>query len=121
MIQKQVMLWDAPLLSHDKDPKAIVMPSGVGWEEWNDEVWRVFEVAQPRPEIIIFGTGKTVLPPPAKIRKYLNSLGIQIEAHDTRNACSTYNLLNEEQRMVAAALLPNVRQPTKRIKASEQP
>jgi len=49
MIQKQVMLWDAPLLSHDKDSNAIVMPSGVGWEDWTDDVWRVFEVASPRP------------------------------------------------------------------------
>lgn len=35
------------------------------------------------PEIIVFGTGKTVLPPPPQVRAYLNKLGIQIEAHDT--------------------------------------
>jgi hypothetical protein len=36
-----------------------------------------------QPEIIVFGTGKTVLPVPPKIRAHLNKLGIQIEAHDT--------------------------------------
>lgn len=121
LLQKQVLLWDAPLLGKADDPSAVVMPNGSGWEAWTDEAWRVFEVASPRPEMVIFGTGKAVLPPPPNIRQYLNSLGIQVEAHDTRNACSTYNLLVEEERMVAAALLPNVRKPTKRVLSTEKP
>ena len=60
--------------------------------------------------------------PPA-LRQYLNKAGIQVDIMNTvshasslpftlflnttqRNACSTYNLLAEEGRRVAAALLP---------------
>lgn len=51
MINKQVLLWDAPPLG-GKDEKGndnLVMPTGRGWEAWTDDVWRVFEVVQPRP------------------------------------------------------------------------
>ncbi|KAI1796083.1 hypothetical protein LXA43DRAFT_988267 [Ganoderma leucocontextum] len=43
--------------------------------------------------------------PPA-LRQYLNKIGVQVDIMNTRNACSTYNLLAEEGRRVAAALLP---------------
>ena len=80
-------------------------------------------------EILVFGTGKRLVPPPPSIRQYLNKIGIQIDVMDTvrtfigrletgmsdfdefkRNACSTYNLLTEEGRRMAAALLPMVPQ-----------
>jgi uncharacterized protein len=71
------------------------------------------------------------LPPPS-IRGYLKEMGIQLDIMDTvrsttytlrmsadlsdssyfqRNACSTYNLLAEEGRRVAAALLPYTPRP----------
>ncbi|UZJ51552.1 hypothetical protein CBS101457_000872 [Exobasidium rhododendri] len=116
LLNKQIMLWDAPDLK--PTPEKPIMPSGVGWEEWNEELWKVFEVVSPRPEIIVFGTGKTVLPPPLKLRAYLNKLGIQVDAHDSRNACQTYNLLVEEGRLVAAAMIPVDRKLTERVKAT---
>jgi NADH dehydrogenase [ubiquinone] 1 alpha subcomplex assembly factor 3 len=74
-------------------------------------------------EILLLGTGKTLVQPPPFLREYLTTLGIQLEVLDTvtsitksvsngvdiylkRNACSTYNMLTEEGRRVAAALLP---------------
>jgi len=69
------------------------------------------------------------LPPPS-IRGYLKEMGIQLDIMDTvgpttlpavpalndvsisqKNACSTYNLLAEEGRRVAAALLPYTPRP----------
>ena len=78
-------------------------------------------------EILLLGTGASMSPPPQFIRDYLRSLGIQLDFMDTvsylakqiihishdnlkRNACSTYNLLSEEGRRVAAALLPATKQ-----------
>lgn len=70
------------------------------------------------------GTGPRGLFPPPSFKKYLNGLGIQVDVLDSvssllpfavhaadlqyleRNACSTYNLLSEEGRRVAAALYP---------------
>ncbi|KAL5487614.1 hypothetical protein ACEPAI_5722 [Sanghuangporus weigelae] len=96
------------------------------WDGWTKEQFEVFEAAIPKPgvycgpyilckrmakassllEILILGTGKNVSHPPPSIRMYLNSIGIQLDVMDTWNACTTYNLLSEEGRRVAAALLP---------------
>ncbi|KAJ7130961.1 NADH dehydrogenase 1 alpha subcomplex assembly factor 3 [Mycena filopes] len=66
----------------------------------------MFEVVVPRPEIVILGTGIEMAHPPPSFRSYLKDLGIQVDVMSTRNACSTYNLLAEEGRRVAAALAP---------------
>ncbi|KAL1747258.1 NADH dehydrogenase 1 alpha subcomplex assembly factor 3 [Schizophyllum fasciatum] len=93
-----VFLWDVPpLLSTQARPS---------WEGWTDKHFEVFETVLPRPEILLLGTGTTVVQAPPSIRNYLKSLGVQLEVTSTRDACSTYNLLTEEGRRVAAALLP---------------
>lgn len=79
---------------------------GGSWNGFDEEKLKVFEVINPRPEILLVGTGPTGLFPPPKFKKYLNSLGIQVDVLDSRNAASTYNLLSEEGRRVAAALYP---------------
>ncbi|CEQ39343.1 SPOSA6832_00859, partial [Sporobolomyces salmonicolor] len=97
------------------------------WQGWNPEKLKVFEVVSPRPEILLVGTGPTGLFPPPAFKNYLNRLGIQVDVLDSprdsallspncmltynffslkRNAASTYNLLSEEGRRVAAALYP---------------
>ncbi|KAK2465928.1 hypothetical protein APHAL10511_001569 [Amanita phalloides] len=87
----KVFLWDVPQTL---------------WDDWDARHFKLFEIGTPRPEILLLGTGKTVSQPPPTIRKHINSMGIQLDVMDTRNACSTYNLLSEEGRRVAAALLP---------------
>ncbi|BGP29276.1 hypothetical protein JCM10296v2_001014 [Rhodotorula toruloides] len=79
---------------------------GREWDGWNEEKLRLFEVLNPRPEILLIGTGSSTLLAPQRIKRYLNNLGIQVDVLDSRNACSTYNLLQEEGRRVAAAIYP---------------
>ena len=72
----------------------MAMPTGRGWEKWTSDIWALFEVVSPRPgkfyglsadrpEILILGTGNTVLPVPDSIKSYLNSLGIQLDVQNT--------------------------------------
>jgi NADH dehydrogenase [ubiquinone] 1 alpha subcomplex assembly factor 3 len=70
------------------------------------ERFEIFEAIVPKPEILLLGTGRSVALPPPKLREYLNKIGVQLDIMDSWNACSTYNLLAEEGRRVAAALLP---------------
>ncbi|KAF9067655.1 NADH dehydrogenase 1 alpha subcomplex assembly factor 3 [Rhodocollybia butyracea] len=91
IIPGKVFLWDPP--------RAF-------WDGWKEEHFELFQVVVPKPEILLLGTGKTIFQPPPFIRDHLNKMGIQLDVMDTRNACSTYNLLAEEGRRVAAALLP---------------
>ncbi|KAI7866036.1 NADH dehydrogenase 1 alpha subcomplex assembly factor 3 [Spinellus fusiger] len=88
-------LWKAPV-NHDKLPM----------QDWDLEVFKIFEVVTPKPEIILFGTGRQFAPMPAHVRHYFYTLGIQVDVMNTKNAASTYNVLAEEGRRVAAALLP---------------
>ncbi|KAG6748857.1 hypothetical protein POTOM_048794 [Populus tomentosa] len=57
-------------------------------------------------EILILGCGRYTQPVDPELRRFIRSTGMKLEAVDSRNAASTYNILNEEGRSVAAALLP---------------
>ncbi|KIS71834.1 uncharacterized protein UMAG_10963 [Mycosarcoma maydis] len=125
ILNNQVFLWDHPCLNQDR-----AVPSGIGWEAWLDqpiqpgkklqvsqkikEVFAIFQIVDQRPEILLFGTGKRVLPPPAPIRQYINELGIQLDVQSTHDAASTFNMLSEEGRKVAAVLIPAEPTETKR-------
>ncbi len=63
------------------------------------------QLAQLQPEVAIFGSGERIrFPKPAWLRE-LVSRGIGIETMDTAAACRTYNILAQEGRQVAVALL----------------
>ncbi|RDB20158.1 NADH dehydrogenase [ubiquinone] 1 alpha subcomplex assembly factor 3 [Hypsizygus marmoreus] len=104
-LQGKVFLWDVP---------------STLWAGWTKEHFEIFETIIPKPEILLLGTGKTIAQAPPSLRTYLNQLGIQVDVMDTRNACSTYNLLSEEGRRVAAALLPLSSQSWKKAETPER-
>lgn len=63
------------------------------------------QLAQLQPEVVIFGSGEHIrFPKPAWLRA-LVSRGIGVETMDTAAACRTYNILAQEGRQVAVALL----------------
>ncbi|KAK2650919.1 hypothetical protein Ddye_018408 [Dipteronia dyeriana] len=66
----------------------------------------IFQLVRPIPEILILGCGRYIEPVDPEVRRFIRCVGIKLEAVDSRNASSTYNILNEEGRIVAAALLP---------------
>ncbi|XP_062206100.1 uncharacterized protein LOC133907973, partial [Phragmites australis] len=67
----------------------------------------IFKVVHPIAEILILGCGRHIQPVSPELRKFIRSTGMKLEAVDSRNAVSTYNILNEEGRPVAAAVLPH--------------
>ncbi|KAF9337831.1 hypothetical protein BGZ91_009218 [Linnemannia elongata] len=75
-------------------------------EDTAKEIFKVFELMNPRPEILIVGTGKAFAPLSPAVRAVVRSLGLQVDMMSTANAAATYNMLAEEGREVAAALLP---------------
>ena len=70
--------------------------------------WGIFDLAWPKPDLLILGTGRSILPLGPETRKHINDLGIRIEIQDTRNAAAQFNLLATERgvQQVAAALIP---------------
>ena len=63
------------------------------------------ELAKLGPEVAIFGSGDRIrFPKPVWLRPLIEA-GIGLETMDTAAACRTYNILAQEGRKVAVALL----------------
>ncbi len=64
------------------------------------------EILALKPEIVILGTGKRLIFPPAAVMQPFAEHRIGLEVMDTGAACRTYNLVLSEGRSVCAALFP---------------
>ena len=88
----------------------IVLPERL-IEEWpvvsvsQLEVQHFDNLLSHTPEIIILGTGTKHQFPDQSLLSQFIKLGIGIEIMDTQACCRTYNILVEEGRRVAAAIL----------------
>lgn len=80
-----VILIGGRALMWNVDPP--VLPEGGtlvdAWKGWEAERLAVFASVVPRPEILLFGTGESVLPVPKRIKDYVSSLGIQLDVMDS--------------------------------------
>lgn len=56
-------------------------------------------------EFVLLGAGPTTAPPPKAIRLTLQEAGLGLEVMDTASACRVYNVLAQDGRRVAAALI----------------
>lgn len=56
-------------------------------------------------QVLLLGTGQTLLFPPPQLMAGLAAKGIGLEVMDTAAACRTYNILAAEGRRVGAALI----------------
>lgn len=78
----------------------------------------LIRLLEPPPEVLILGCGHEVIPVHSyqtekgkytnlsQVHMMLQKLGTKFEVMDTVSACATFNVLNAENRRVAAALLP---------------
>ncbi|RHZ61655.1 hypothetical protein Glove_346g71 [Diversispora epigaea] len=103
LLNGEIFLWDVPQgvgFGHGKDRLGGV------FDGWKEDFLKIYEIITPKPELLIFGTGKTFVPIPIEIRNYIHKLGMQIDSLDTDNAVSTFKILVEEGRNVSTVLLP---------------
>ena len=56
-------------------------------------------------EFVLLGAGPVAAPPPKGLRQALQAEGLGLEVMDTASACRLYNVLAQEGRRVAAALI----------------
>lgn len=80
-------------------------------QTWEDAALSAEAIAALLPqcngvEILLIGSGKTqIFISPAQIRAWRQEYQIAIEVMDTGAACRTFNVLQAEDRQVAAALI----------------
>ncbi|CAG8654525.1 14360_t:CDS:2 [Funneliformis caledonium] len=103
LVNGDIFMWNVP--QGQGFGQGINRKGGV-FDNWIVDFLKLFEVITPKPDLLVFGTGKSFVPIPSNIKQYINDLGMQTEVIDTKNAVATFNVLAEEGRNVAAALLP---------------
>ncbi|HXZ97440.1 MAG TPA: Mth938-like domain-containing protein [Burkholderiales bacterium] len=92
---------------HEKN--IVVLPERV--MQWNVTAFETLstqdfeDLANLAPEIVLLGTGSSLRFPHPALSQALASARIGLEVMNTPAACRTYNILMEEGRKVAAALL----------------
>lgn len=86
---KQIFLWDvqnaADIRSHSFD---------------------IIEFIKPTPNYVIIGTGKDHYPLEESMLKKLKDKGIKVDVIPTFEACSTFNVCNEDGLNICAFLIP---------------
>jgi uncharacterized protein len=65
----------------------------------------ISRLMETEPEVILLGTGPSLIFPAAEILQPCYRANIGIEVMNTSAACRTYNVLASERRKVAAALM----------------
>ena len=63
------------------------------------------KIIEMNPELVIIGTGKTLIFPPVETYAELIKLSVGVEIMDTGAACRTYNILTGEDRHVVCGLI----------------
>ncbi|KAI9261997.1 NADH dehydrogenase 1 alpha subcomplex assembly factor 3 [Sporodiniella umbellata] len=96
LLNGSAFLWNPPARTKGHIPM----------KGWDLECFKIFDIISPRPELVLFGTGKDLAPLPEEVRKYFFQRGMQVDQMNTKHAAATYNVLAEEGRRVALALLP---------------
>ncbi len=64
----------------------------------------VMTMLEHKPEVVLFGSGKTLIPPADNICELLYIRQIGFEIMDTGAACRAFNFLSGEGRQIVAAL-----------------
>ena len=75
-------------------------------EDVTAESLELFTIVHPRPRIILLGVGRSMRFVPPEAFAALKADGVYVEVMDSMRAASTFNVMNQEDRDVACALLP---------------
>ena len=63
------------------------------------------KIVEIKPNILLIGTGETLIFPPLECYGHLLNCGIGVEIMHSAAACRTYSALSSENRNVAAAII----------------
>jgi uncharacterized protein len=78
------------------------------WRPWDGALSHdpLEPLAAIAPEIIVIGTGATLVRPPRELFAALDARGIGVEPMDSRAAARAWGMLRGVDRWIAAALMP---------------
>ena len=88
----------------------LVLPSGIfAWNvdpaAMNPEDFAMVLKERDEIDLLLIGMGPAMARPPIAVREFIEGSGMMLDPMATGHAISTYNMLLEERRKVAAALI----------------
>uniref|UniRef100_A0A2M4C1G6 NADH dehydrogenase [ubiquinone] 1 alpha subcomplex assembly factor 3 n=2 Tax=albitarsis series TaxID=58233 RepID=A0A2M4C1G6_9DIPT len=96
-------------------PMALFSRTVLSWnveshEDINDATLSLFCAIEPKIDVLVVGIGDQTITPAfsRKIIDFMKRYKINVEVLGTEQACATFNFLNAENRVVAAALIPPI-------------
>lgn len=103
LVDNEIFKWRPTERGSEVERKALK----TGILELGPDVWGMLDVVNPKPELLIVGTGRKTLLLSKQDRNQLTELGIRMDVMDTTHAAAQYNLLATERspNEIAAALL----------------
>lgn len=94
-------------------PMAIFPRTVLAWnigtaEDINEASLSLFAILEPKIDILVIGVGDEKITPDfsRRIIEYMRKHRINVEVLSTEQACTTFNFLNHEGRVVAGAMIP---------------
>lgn len=90
------------------DHNILISPQNV--RPWHDKEFKDLtaedfeELAAEKPDVILIGTGATMLHLPPALRAALQDKGVNVETMDTGAACRTFNVLMSDGRNLRSVL-----------------
>ncbi len=94
-----------------KFERSVIILSGQIIDDWSPQCMGELQsehldrLVELKPELVLLGTGEACHIPDAEVIAPLTNAGIGVEFMGTAAACRTYNILVQDGRGVAAALL----------------
>lgn len=91
-------------------PRTVLSWNVESHEDINEQSLSLFAALEPKVDILIVGIGDHPMTPAfgKKVISFMAKHKINVEVLNTEQACATFNFLNAEGRVVAAALIPPV-------------
>jgi len=74
-------------------------------DDVTDESLALLDLLHPLPEIFVLGVGETTIAVPARVEELFRKRGVLLDVNDTISAAQMFNVLNAEDRAVAAGFL----------------
>ncbi|XP_059138657.1 NADH dehydrogenase [ubiquinone] 1 alpha subcomplex assembly factor 3-like [Physella acuta] len=87
-------------------PRTILQWNVHSADKITPESLSLFTMLEPKLDVLLIGKGDWDAKVDPSVIKYLRQNKINMEILPTEQACATFNFLNEERRVVAAALIP---------------
>jgi len=108
---RKLQKWDRTVIGDERFDSSLIITPSIVINNWPPQTFtdiashHLEQILEMKPELILLGTGRIQHFPDTELFLSIAKMNIGFEVMDTGAACRSYNILLQEGRNVAAALL----------------